>query len=639
LGRNILGWLTSTALVMAAPAAVRAEGWDDLLQSAGLPAATQSSMPVPAPEMAIVPENPSLPETTALTQEPDAQQPQSPPPAEQSAALEQTGESPVSAPQSAEVTDNASPAATKVSVAQAATPQWIMTPPQPAAITPVAPPVEQNPTAAATAIAPLAEDKSAIEVARPTYTPVLVDDGEVDSGWRDGVYLSGLQSDNSVMSLSIQGKPEVIANPVMIDEAVALAMRNNDQVQGTANNREAAYWEKLANYAMYGPTVSFDYARGRETSSPASYNSSTGVRVAEDRHTRRDRTFAIRQPLVDLTIVENILMNRHRQTLAEHQERDVRETIAYSTVDVYLRLIQSAMAIRLADDYRDYLEKLGGRMDARLQAGGATPGDLERVRGRLTNAASARIAAEGQYNADLADFYRLTHVTPSEIVIPPELSPVVPGLDEAQSKAELNNPAYRGNLEQVDIAQTTRDRSYAALAPKVALEYTDSDIYNAGGAARGNPVDGVYPNQEDQRLLVVARWSLTSGYDILNAQAGGSRLREARYNAEDSRRRLSQAVESSYTAIEAANRQLHVLQQGVAANEKVVAEFEDQYVNGKRTMFELLDAYEQLYASRLNLMRLVVARAQSSYLVHRQMGTLEEVMRAASQATGKVDEG
>ncbi len=95
-----------------------------------------------------------------------------------------------------------------------------------------------------------------------------------------------------------------------------------------------------------------------------------------------------------------------------------------------------------------------------------------------------------------------------------------------------------------------------------------------------------------------------------------------RLDSQDVLDRMEQAMRASYTAINAARQRRSVLQKTVAANERVVQGFEEQYKEGTRSLFELLDSYEQLYSSRLNLMRVVIANAQASYQVRREMGEL-----------------
>ena len=73
------------------------------------------------------------------------------------------------------------------------------------------------------------------------------------------------------------------------------------------------------------------------------------------------------------------------------------------------------------------------------------------------------------------------------------------------------------------------------------------------------------------------------------------------------------------------------MQQAVKSDTRVVHDFEAQYKDGNRTLFDLLDAYEQLYNAKLGLMRLVVAEAQASLQIRRQMGDLVDAVRTVGE--------
>lgn len=485
------------------------------------------------------------------------------------------------------------------------------------------------------AVAPEVVPEAAKEEAVPeafSGVPVAAKPAGEEEAWNDGGFIHELQKGDRVMILPVSVEQAADTyEPLSVDEAVALAMKNNYEAKAASESTDATYWEKLATYLLYGPTFELRYAAGDETSRPASFNDTTGTRKARDKHVRRDELYSLRQPIIDLAIVEDILLREIRESYAETVEREAREGIAYDTVNAYLGLIQAGMLMKMADDYHDYLMRLEERMRARVDGGGATPGDLERVLGRMANAESARLEAEGEYVNALAEFRRITHITPSRLLITDRLAPAIPPLMmDALAYAEKSNSTYVGALQKIDIARGARDKTYAELMPTLNVEAAREKTYNAGGAAKGNPVDGVYPTQDDSRLMVVAHWSISPGYTSLNGVAGNVRVREAKYRAMDTKMRVEQAVRTSYNTVHATNQRIDVAEKGLQANTNVVREFEDQQEHGRRSLFELLDAYEQLYGSQVNMVRLITARAQAAYLVHRQMGSLLPALKAAS---------
>lgn len=429
-----------------------------------------------------------------------------------------------------------------------------------------------------------------------------------------------------------------VAEPIRLDEAVAFALKNNLEVKAADSRTKSAALEKITAYSRFLPALDVKFSKGSEESAPASYNDSFGNRVLDDKHTRRDRTFSVRQPLIDLEVVADIITSADKETLAHTQERDDRDGIAYDTVNMYLKLLQARISVQLADQYRTHLDELSERMKARLEGGGATIGDLERIKGHANLAEVARAEALGEYESSLAEFRRLTQITPAQLQVSEVLVPEVPkSLDDAVKNALKNNPSYIASQNKLDIANSTRNSAFAKIAPKVSLEYSDTYSYNAGGAAKGNPVDGVYPDQQDKRLLLVAHWTLNGGLEVAGGITASEKSKEAHFRSLDARSRIEEGMRASYNAINAANQRIAILQKGVESNEKVVHEFEDQYKNGSRSIFELLDAHSQLYSNRVNLMRIEIARALSAYQVRRQMGDLLVALIEQEHAAKKVN--
>lgn len=486
---------------------------------------------------------------------------------------------------------------------------------------------------------PYAEHSSEADAVAPLAEPPLPDapalastDLPVDAG----VPVEPSAVDENIIYLDIEshGAAATIMRPLQLGEAASLALRNNFEARASKSKLKSVYLEKLSAYSLLLPVLNVNLSRGNEKSEPASYNDIFGNRVMYDSHTRYDRVLSASQPLIDLKIIADIITASKTEDLAVQEDREVCEGIVYDTINAYMRLLQSRLAVELADQYRSYLDELSSRMEARLEGGAATLGDLERVKGRSTQAEAARIEALGDYESNLAEFKRLTQVTPSQLVLP-QVSPAVPeDISFAMQSALRSNPSYLASQMKVELASANRDAFASKLLPKLALEWTDTHVYNAGGSAAGNPVDGVYANQDDERVMLVGRWSMNGGLEAMQTVVANEKIDEAQYREIDSRERIEQGIRTSYNAINAAELRLGVLQKSVESNATVVREFEDQYKNGSRSVFELLDAYEQLYIARLNLMRLGVARELAAYQVHRQMGGLiEQLLKDETQKT------
>lgn len=430
-------------------------------------------------------------------------------------------------------------------------------------------------------------------------------------------------ADEVAIAIPDSAPPDRVAT-VDLREAVALAMKANYEVLAAESKKSATEWGVVAAYGQYAPQVNFTFASGTERNSPASYNDTLGNRVDDDTHHRRDRVWRLQQPLVDLTVITDILQRRTTDDATDAERIGVRERVALETVSSYLSLIHGVLTVRYAESYKGALDSLQGRMSARVEGGGASRADLERVRSRAITAETAIISARSDLEAAQVEFRRLTGIVPLKLRIPERLMPDVPGDSTVALRRALTaNPEYLASDLQTDVTRLERDKSYSRLLPKLSFELSRINTYNAGGSAKGNPVDGgPWPNSLENTAMLVATWQFNGGSDVFQGMSYGDRTREAQYKTLDLRRRLEETMANSYTALAAADQRIQATRRALAANTQVAASFEEQYLAGSRQLFDLLDAYERLFASRVELVRLISAEALAAFQVRRQMGEM-----------------
>ena len=457
-------------------------------------------------------------------------------------------------------------------------------------------------------------------VAAPVKAGTIVSRGDR----RAELLRSLLQGENEV-AIAVPGAetPDSVET-LDLAEAVAMAMKSNYEVLAADAKKSGTEWDVVAAYGQYAPQVNFTYATGSERSSPASYNDSIGNRVNDDTHHRRDRVWKIAQPLVDLSIITDILQRRKTDDMADAERIGVRERVALDTVSSYLKLIQGVLTVRYAERYKASLDGLQDRMSARVEGGGASRADLERVRSRAIMADSAIISSRSELEAAQIEFRRLVGVMPLKVRVPEHLLPDVPEEPGVALRHALAaNPDYLASDLQSEVARLESDKAYSRLLPKLSFEVSRTTTYNAGGSAKGNPIDGgPWPNEIENMAMLVATWSFNGGSDLLQGVGYGERAREAQYKTLDLRRRLEESMANSYNALAAADKRIQATRQALAANTLVAGSFEEQYLAGSRQLFDLLDAYERLYSSRVELIRLITAEAQAAFQVRRQMGEM-----------------
>lgn len=455
-----------------------------------------------------------------------------------------------------------------------------------------------------------------------------------DSSWAYD-YLKRALGGKTEIALQVKGRSgdENIYDLIGITDAVSIALENNYEIKAAIEEGKSRYWDKMGSYGQYLPSVNLDVSVGRERSRPAAFNDSNGDREADDSHVRRDRSLLVKQPIFDLQILSDIISSSSKEDLSRLELLNTQNTIATDTIKSYLKLLQSKITTQLADDYLAELGKLSKIMSSRVEAGGAVSADLDRILSKTSEVESAKVEAGAEYEIALSEFRRLTGIVPERLVLPPVLVPDFPKeIELAQQRAYINNPNYLASLMKIDLAKEDRNKAASGLVPKVYAQFMSDYNYNAGGAAQGNPVDGVYPTQRTDRATVVAQWSLYGGTQMASALSGAAKQKEMYLSSMDVQERMDQALEINYTAIRSANDRVSVLKTSVEANERMVSGFEEQFKFGTRSLFELLDAHEQLYSSRVNLTRAIFSNSQAAFQILQQTG---DVVSAA----GKENQG
>jgi adhesin transport system outer membrane protein len=433
--------------------------------------------------------------------------------------------------------------------------------------------------------------------------------------------------DEVSMALPETQAPDYVSS-LRLTEAVAMALKNNFEVLAAESKKTGTGWEVVAAFGQYAPQVSFTRTTGKERNLPASYNDSLGARVNDDEHGRRDRVLKVQQPIIDVSIISDILQRRINDDVAEVERIGTRERVALDTVQSYFKLLQAVLSIRYAEQYKDSLDGLLDRMGARVAGGGASLADLERVRSRAVTAETAIISAKSELDSAQVEFRRLTGVMPLKILVPSRLFPDLPGdPGEALTRALRANPEYLSSDRQADATQMESYKAYSRVLPKLDFEVTHSTTYNAGGSAQGNPIDGgPWAYQREDLAMLVMTWHFNGGSDLAQGIGYGARAKEAQYKTMDVRRRLEESMANSYNALHAADKRIRSTRQAVRSNVQVAQSFEEQYLAASRPLFDLLDAYERLYSSRVELARLMIAEAKAAYQVRRQMGEMVDAV-------------
>jgi adhesin transport system outer membrane protein len=441
-------------------------------------------------------------------------------------------------------------------------------------------------------------------------------------GSRDDEILQLLRQSDKAFSSPAVPLPDGIAalsdgplqNMLSLEEALARTLQNSYSYAAASAVAEGAVYGKNAALGQLGPTLDVRAQRGREYSAPASFiNPANGRTLSSDTHIRWDNSVILRQPLFAPASYFEYRKQASLANAADLRKEDAREALYYTTIKAYYDLLRSYVGLTFARSYTERMDTLQDYMNKRLQGGGASKVDFERVRGRALTARSTMIEAEGVLESAMVTLAQLTGVRSQQLGIPSKMMPVVPTSSRlALEQIYENNPAVRAARQDAAAANEELKSARSRFSPNFSVEVSQARTDNAGGDGRLTT---------DRRYMLVMNMNLLNGgSDYYYQKQIGSKYVEKVNTASDIERKLKEQIEINYRTLDAVRKRIAIARQAYQTNADVADVFLEQLAVGNKQLLDVLDAYQQAYLSRVELSQLLFLQADISYQILRNTG-------------------
>ncbi|WP_208976337.1 TolC family outer membrane protein [Polycladidibacter hongkongensis] len=305
------------------------------------------------------------------------------------------------------------------------------------------------------------------------------------------------------------------------------------------------------------------------------------------------------------------------------------EATALDAIEAYIDILRHQRVLTLSKRNTSRHEKLYSDVKARFDGGSVGAADLAQAQERV--AATRLITAEVRKSLldTMAKFRRVVGENPSNLQPVSAIKSPGNNLQSVLTIAGQNNPFIQAALADVDADAFRAEGSKGTFFPRVSLE---------GRAAVGDDVDGIEGRRDDYRVMLRMRWNLYSGgRDTALSARAYEQLAQAHARADRAKRETSEAVERSWAAVQTTRERIAALRQTVAANEKVVKGYKDEYNVGQRTLLDLLNAENALFNSRINLLSAQSVLTFSTYQLQGTTGNLLAMMGVTPPAESVAD--
>ncbi|HEY4317264.1 MAG TPA: TolC family protein [Herbaspirillum sp.] len=402
---------------------------------------------------------------------------------------------------------------------------------------------------------------------------------------------------------------------ISLEEALDRTVNNSYSFKAITAQTEGAGYARKAALGQLGPTVDVRTQRGREFSSPASIiDPETGKAVIASNHRRWDATVQLRQPLFQPGSYFDYKKTGKLADAADSRREDARSMLYYTTIKAYFDLLKAYSLLSFAQGYEKRMEQLQDYMQKRLEGGGASKIDLDRVRGRTLSAQSSVIESQGALESAMVSLEQLTGIRASKMVMPDRIMPAVPNTSkEAMANVYENNPGIRAARQEIDAAAEELKSARSRFSPTFAIELSQQRYSGAGG-------DNTL-TIDRKAMLVMTMNLLNGGSDYYYQKEIGTKFVEKSNTAADIERKVKEQLEVNYRTLTAITKRSNIARQEYMTNSKVADEFLEQLGTGSKQLLDVLDAYQRAYQSRVDFAQLLFLQSDISYQILRNAGS------------------
>lgn len=307
---------------------------------------------------------------------------------------------------------------------------------------------------------------------------------------------------------------------------------------------------------------------------------------------------------------------KQRVTAGAFQLSAVEQQILLRGIRAYMDVVQGVAALKLAHENEDALNKQLQASEDKFAVGEVTRTDVAQSQSRLLGAKTRVINAEGDLLDAIATFERIVGYKPSGALPSPENIPELPAtLQEAQVMAHVANPQLLSAIHAAKSSDYDVRINESVLLPRVSLVGSMSRQTGIGllGSDKFN---------QDQIGVQVTIPLYESGAEYSKIREAKGIARQKSNEAMDTELSVDESVMQSWQALETATGAIAMREDQIKAAQTALDGVRQEQQYGTRTVLDVLDAEQELYAAKNNLVSAQHDRVLAAYSLLLSLGRL-----------------
>lgn len=333
--------------------------------------------------------------------------------------------------------------------------------------------------------------------------------------------------------------------------------------------------------------------------------------------TRKELAIDLRLPLYDGGETQtNLARLEAGADAGAYQLRAEAERVALSVTEAYLDVLRDRQLLDLALVNLSDHERIYDQIHQRAQSGVGRRSEVSQVDARRALAESNMIASEASLQDSRANYARAVGAWPAEAMQAPgtERDDLPSTLENALAQARDTHPAVIAAEAEIEAAKMQAENARSLRRPRIELQ---------ASAKYGEDLDGTVGREKEMLLM------LNLNYNLYSGGAHESRIRRsihlvdlARDIRNGSVREVYEAVRVAWNAMTSMDRRIDALGRHVGSSELAREAYSQQFNIGERSLLDLLDAENELFEARRNLVGAQRDQTMALFRVRAGMGNL-----------------
>ena len=369
--------------------------------------------------------------------------------------------------------------------------------------------------------------------------------------------------------------------------------------------------DESVNQALsnFRPTASVTYEYGRQRTSfdGSDYNYGNA----------ETRQLVVEQPIFrgggtisEYSSARNSVLAGRAELLATEQG------VFLDAVQAYMDVVQNQSVLELSRNNVDVLAQQLQASQDRFDVGEVTRTDVAQSESRLARAQSDAIQAEGDLASAIAQFERVVGFIPeNRMPLPDMLAPLPETLEQAIEIAMESNPSYYVSKYRHEAAEDNVNVNIAPIMPQVSLVGSMSRDDGAG-------VLGTSKFNSDEVKVRVRIPIYQSGSEYSRVREAKDRARQRKYELQDTKEAIREGVTQAWENWQTSLSTIRAQEEEIRAAEIALEGVREENQYGSRTVLDVLDAEQELFIARVNLVRAQRERVVSAYNLLSVLGYL-----------------